>query len=397
MKVELFIHGVPNGEGFWGQQEDRNYFATFYDRSADEVKFLVQYRLSKGKPYCYYNYLVYKTPGSPTPNVVANDGRDGSYFGISLRLDAYCKDVMNMFRILDTIYNIYVYGDFLKMEKSKLRYTFSDFSNVATKLKTIETETIKLIQQGFYADSFTSLEGFATNSNKTASYNLYDMSSEEVMQVMKQYGKITLSPYYPTKREQQIQKRCESDIAAIKQQCEQDKSALGATLSPLKSQVSSLQQEVAERDKSIALLQQEVKKDGKVKHISQLVSTLRDPVAELSRTLHAIAPNSNGKRNGGKMAASQSSVLKMVAMYVPIANLILLVVLVFMFLGLGKKVVSSVANTQIPMGITIGDATDDASLMNETPQDMASGTDGENEQPEETVSPFRQEVNPTAE
>ena len=120
MEVELFIHGVPNGEGFWGKEDDRNYFGTFYDHSTDEVKFLVQNRASKGKLYCYYNYLVYKTVGSPTPNVVAYDGRDGSYFGLSLRLDAYCKDVMNMYRILDTIYNIYVCGSLLKMEKSKI-------------------------------------------------------------------------------------------------------------------------------------------------------------------------------------------------------------------------------------------------------------------------------------
>ncbi len=358
MKVELFIHGVPNGEGFWGQQEDRNYFATFYDRSADEVKFLVQNRLSQGKPYCYYNYLVYKTPGSPTPNIVANDGRDGSYFGISLRLDAYCKDVMNMFRILDTIYNIYVYGEFLKMEKSKLRYTFSDFSNVKTKLKAIETETIKLIQQGFYADSFTSLDGFATNSNKTFSHNLYEMSSEEVMQVMKQYGKIVLSPYYPTKREQQIQKKYESEIAAIKLQCEQEKSELGATLSPLKSQVSALQQEVAKRDKSIAHLQQEVRKGGK---------------------------------------SHQPSSLKMVAMFVPMVNLMLLVIFFFMFWGLGKRVLSSVENIQIPMGVTVGDTTGNASLTNGSPQSVVSGEDGEMEQSDENVSPFRQEVNPTAE
>ena len=117
MEVELFVHGVPSGEGFWGKEEDRNYFGTFYDHSSDEVKFLIQTRALKGKPYCYYNYLVYKTVGSQAPNIVANDGRDGSYFGITLRLDAYCKDIVNMYRILDTVFNVYVMGNLLKWKR----------------------------------------------------------------------------------------------------------------------------------------------------------------------------------------------------------------------------------------------------------------------------------------
>ena len=30
MDIEIFVHGVPNGQSFWGKEEDRNYFGNFY-------------------------------------------------------------------------------------------------------------------------------------------------------------------------------------------------------------------------------------------------------------------------------------------------------------------------------------------------------------------------------
>lgn len=333
MEVELFIHGVPNGEGFWGKEDDRNYFGTFYDHSTDEVKFLVQNRASKGKLYCYYNYLVYKTVGSPTPNVVAYDGRDGSYFGLSLRLDAYCKDVMNMYRILDTIYNIYVCGSLLKMEKSKLKYTFSDFSNVETKLKTIETEVIKLIQNGFNADSFMSLEGFAQGGGNASVFNLYELTATDALQVMKQSGKMVASPYYPTVREKRIKQQHDNQIESLKQQCDREKSELKASLTPLKAQVSTLQQEVSLRDKTVNQLQKDLQNAGQNKHVGQLVATLKDPVSELSRVLRAIVPSTNSSQ----MASSQPSMLKKVSVLVPVVNFLLLVFIVFLVFAFNKK------------------------------------------------------------
>ena len=265
--------------------------------------------------------------------MVAYDGRDGSYFGLSLRLDAYCKDVMNMYRILDTIYNIYVCGSLLKMEKSKLKYTFSDFANVETKLKTIEAETIKLIQNGFYADSFMPLDGFATGSGNASVFNLYELTTADAMQVMKQSGKIMVSPYYPTMREKKIQQQHDSQIENLRQQCDREKSELKASLTPLKAQVSALQQEVSLRDKTVNQLQKDLQSAGQNKHVGQLVATLKDPVSELSRVLRAIVPGANSSQ----MASSQPSLLKKVSVLVPFVNFLLLVFVVFLVLAFNEK------------------------------------------------------------
>ena len=89
MDVEFFIHGVPDGNDFFGLAEDRMYFDSFYSGEA-ENRLLIQTRISGGILYCYYNYLIGK-------NVISYSGRQGSYFGITLRLDQYCIDFSKIY------------------------------------------------------------------------------------------------------------------------------------------------------------------------------------------------------------------------------------------------------------------------------------------------------------
>lgn len=354
MEVELFVHGVPSGEGFWGKEDDRNYFGTFYDHSSDEVKFLIQARALKGKPYCYYNYLVYKTVGSQTPNVVANDGRDGAYFGISLRLDAYCKDIINMYRILDTVFNVYVMGNLLKVEKSKLKYTTPDFASVANVLEGIEKATLQLIQNAFSGDSFTRLDGFAMSGGNYPTSNLYDCTSESVMSAVKQYSRMAVSPYYPSSKEAVIQQQCNVQILAIKQQCDarlkadadaraKEKNELSASLSSARSQVSQLQSEIGEKNGTISQLKgdvsrlkSETKNREQSKKAAQIVDSIREPIMELAtilkhlvpesleRNIHGIGKNHSDDHNKGSIF----SIGKILKSFLPFLNLLLLIVIV---------------------------------------------------------------------
>lgn len=308
MEIELFVHGVPSGIGFWGKADDHNYLNTFYDNSTDEIKFLVQTRVLKGKTYCYYNYLVYRTVGSQIPNVVANDGRNGSYFGITLRLDAYCKDFENMYRILDTMYNVYIVGNVLKMEKTKLKYTTPDFNGVSSTLEAMENVTFQLIKNAFTVDSFIRLDGFATNGGKSIALNLYDCTSEVVMSTVRQYGRVALSPYYPSNKEAAIQQQCDAQIQATQQQFEariqanaenyaKEKKEISDSLSSVKDQVSQLQTESKQKDDKlsqlnteISRLQSELRNAGQSKKISQLIAPIKGPISELAGLFERIVP-----------------------------------------------------------------------------------------------------------
>ena len=149
MNIEIFVHGVPYGESFLGKDnDDRNYFGAFYNQScSDEVKFFIQTRSYKGKIYCYYNYLVYK-------DVIANDGRSGSYFGLSIRLDAYCKDFMSIYKMLDTVFSAYVLNKILKVNKGKYTYLISNFKSELDIMESIYDETLRLFKSMLVGDSF---------------------------------------------------------------------------------------------------------------------------------------------------------------------------------------------------------------------------------------------------
>lgn len=355
MDVELFVHGVPSGEGFWGKEEDRNYFGTFYDHSADEVKLLIQTRPLKGKLYCYYNYLVYKTVGAQAPNVVANDGRDGSYFGITLRIDAYCKDFANMYRILDTAFNVYVMGSLLKMDKTKLKYTTPDFVSVSNVLEGIRDSIIQLMQKAFSNDSFVRLDGFATSGSNCPKRNLYDCTPENVMSAVKQYSRVAISPYYQSSKEAAIQQEYNSQIQNIRQQCEnrlkevsdayaKEKNEISSSLDSANGKISRLENEIRSKDTNISQLenkcsnlQVKIQNVGQNKEVSQIVSTIKEPVIKLSNILKDLPETHkhiNHVIDTGKTTKRVSffSVIKKIKSLIPLLNLLLLLVVVWVLL-----------------------------------------------------------------
>lgn len=357
MDVQLFAHGVPSGESFWGPEDDRNYFGTFYDGSSDEIKFLIQVRSLRGKAYCYYNYLVYRSVGSAKANIVGNDGRDGSYFGISLRMDAYCKDVVNMYRILDTLYNVFVIGKILKPEKSNLKYAVTDFKSISAHLGVIEQEAIQLIKNAFSLDSFIGLNGFALEGKGTPTYNLYDCTAESVLAALKKYSRIAISPYYPSNKESAIQQQYQSQIQQVQQQCDarlkadaearsKEKSEYTTSLSSVKSQVGKLQAEIAQKDttisnqkKEISRLEGELRSIGQHRKIEQILAPIKEPINKLSDAIQAIVPTPNddykGEHHGGR--GRRFSISKVCTLLIPSANLLLLLLVAGALLNPFKK------------------------------------------------------------
>lgn len=297
MEVQLFVYGVPSGDSFWGKEEDRNYFGTFYDNSSDEVKFLIQTRALNGKSFCYYNYLLYK-------NVIGNDGRSGSYFGISIRFDAYCKDVFNMYRILDTLVNVYVMGNILKKDGGKLKYTVPNFQNATNVLKGIEEQMLQLIRNAFSSDSFTALNGFNLTGNSCPTANLYDCTEDIVFSALKQNGKIAISPFYPNTRESALHQQYKVQLQTVQSQCEarlkadtdahmKEKTNYTNTLSLAKKEKEQLQETIVGLKKDNSRLAQELQSVGQSKRIAQIVEPIKRPIEDLSSTLQSMFPKSH--------------------------------------------------------------------------------------------------------
>lgn len=345
MDVEIFVHGVPNGESFWGKNEDRNYFGNFYDQScSDPVRFLIQTRHSNGKAYCYYNYLVYK-------NVIGNDGREGSYFGLSIRFDAYCKNYMGIYKVLDTIFTAYVLNKILKNQNGKLKYAIRDFASSA-EMKNIENATLQLIQLALTNDSFCSLKGFVVGGANLPTGNLYEAAPNEIESFISQYGRIALSPYYMTARESAMTKQYDYKLQQMTQQYEDrlkaDSSAkddeiqrANASLANIQDECNRLHELVAKKDdmiaqqsNEIARLQEQIKQIGQNKKNIRNIEQIKTPIMELAKALETNQHTPMPKMSKSPNPHPHNKMLRLsLKGIVPYLNLVfvLLILLVLLF------------------------------------------------------------------
>lgn len=298
MNVEIFVHGVPYGESFWGKDnDDRDYFGVFYDQScSDKVKFFIQTRSYKGKTYCYYNYLVYK-------DVIANDGRSGSYFGLSIRLDAYCKDFMNIYKMLDTVFSAYVLNKILKVNSGKYTYLISKFTSELDIMESIYDKTLRLFKSMLVGDSFCNFEGFNLGGDKLHKGNLYEMTIDSVENTIRQYGCIAISPYYQTNNEKNIVQQYDDKLKTTKQQYEdrlkadsdakeQELNKAKADLLKLKNDNNNLRENISnkeniikEKDKTISDLNDKIQHLDQTKKITKKINSIKEPIIELADIL----------------------------------------------------------------------------------------------------------------
>lgn len=297
MDIEIFVHGVPNGQSFWGKEEDRNYFGNFYGQSnSDAVKYLIQTRSSNGKTYCYYNYLVYQ-------NVIGSDGREGSYFGLSIRFDAYCKDFMGIYKILDTVFTAHVLNKILKVQNGNYKYIIADFVSASEMMGNIKEAIWQLLQSTLTNESVCGLGRFAVGGGSLPSGNLYEITANNVEAAVKQYGKIALSPYYPTVREKGMAQQYDSKLQSVKQQYEERYSAeinakeqtnrsLSESLASLQKECAKLQEAIAHKDKIIAQkdsaitnLENHIKQIEKTQKAVKNIDLIKAPIIELADIL----------------------------------------------------------------------------------------------------------------
>lgn len=297
MDIEIFVHGVPNGQSFWGKEEDRNYFGNFYGQSnSDVVKYLIQTRSSNGKTFCYYNYLVYQ-------NVIGSDGREGSYFGLSIRFDAYCKDFIGIYKILDTVFTAHVQNKILKYQNGNYKYTIADFVSASDIMGKIKEAIWQLLQTTLTNDSVCSLRGFTIGGGKLPTGNLYEATTNDVEATVKQYGMIALSPYYPTVREKGMAQQYDSKLQSVKQQYEERYSAeinakeqtnrsLSESLASLQKECAKLQEAIAHKDKIIAQkdsaitnLENHIKQIEKTQKAVKNIDLIKAPIIELADIL----------------------------------------------------------------------------------------------------------------
>ena len=212
MTVDLILHGVPNGHDIWGANDDSHYFSTFYVQK-DEKEFLtIEARKVAGKTYCYYNYLRYN-------GVTASDGRAGAYIGITLRFDAYYKDIANAYHLCEIVFNNLL-DTILVKNGENVKFKIAKFNDTGHELNEIKKKVINLINLSATGKDFSTISSsFFNNEGKTIKAFLLDCTQANVLDALLKYGKIEVSKYFPSvneaKRLKDAEKRC-NDVVAKK-------------------------------------------------------------------------------------------------------------------------------------------------------------------------------------
>lgn len=277
-EIKLYTHGVPRGQGTWGVGDfDANYIETFYGRKSNvPVQMIVEVRQFNSSTFCYYTYL-------RTDNVCDKTGRSGSYFALTLRINYYYADIQNIYNLLDAAYNKFVIGSIVEVNEGVAKYLVTDFAQADTTLKSLEQELNKYLMQ-FSSDSdFISLSGFKANGhNEPAAINVLECSTCAIANHVKGNGSISVSPFHPSIREQQViqkmttevnaanaqaqrqineaQQNAQRDINAVKAQAQQD---VAAAIREKEAGIQAIRNEYKEADRTISSLHKELDKARK--------------------------------------------------------------------------------------------------------------------------------------
>jgi cell division protein FtsB len=195
----VVFHGVPQGHDVFGGAKD-NYYESFYNigdsfKGAKTV-FVVEVRKDASGFCSYYSYI-------RPQNVVAHSGRNGSYFGMSLKVvGKYCTDVYSLFQLFDRIYEEKIIGTVIQRGGNSEQYIITSFADVEYPLKTIAQLADNQIRTNFEHD-FEDIDDTFTKQFASTSvyYNLDDVNSEAFFNATRVYGKVFISPEYASKDE----------------------------------------------------------------------------------------------------------------------------------------------------------------------------------------------------
>lgn len=192
LNINLFVHGVPMGQKIWGPKgDDERFMSSFYGPKWDAPELLkVDVMTFGGTTHCYYSFV-------KGQNVCDSQGRAGSYFALTLRINAFYADVQNMYNILKAVYDKMCVGLCIQSNNGCPKYMIADFKNVDDKLKDIEKRLLNYISEFSIGDDIISLSGFSTNSQAPSqSVNLFECTNKVAIDIVKKTGKLVVSPCY---------------------------------------------------------------------------------------------------------------------------------------------------------------------------------------------------------
>ena len=216
--IKLFVHGVPNGQDKWGNSEtESKYLDTFYtpnytSNAGIAKQLVVDIKILGGVKSAYYTYVF--------SNGVVFDSasRKGGFVALTLRLNHYYADTVNIYNVLDAAFNKYIVGPVVQFSnEGGCHFKVSKFEQVSDHLLALEKELQNYLMNFSSNADLLPLDTFAvSNLGAGGTINLGEAAPNVVYDFVAKHGKISVSPFYPSTREQTIIKEKEAEIGKIR-------------------------------------------------------------------------------------------------------------------------------------------------------------------------------------
>lgn len=243
LNINLFVHGVPMGQKVWGPKgDDERYLSSFYGPKWDVPEVMkVDVMAYGGVTYCYYSFV-------KGQNVFDSQGRAGSYFALTLRMNAFYADAQNMYSILKAAYDKMCVGLCVQEGNGTTKYLLSDFQSVDHKLKEVQKQLLNYISEFSINSDIVSLSGFAVNGQLAGqNINLFECSKTVATEVVKKTGRLMVSPCYLSSEAAKVVAQYKAEMQATKQKAQQE---------------IQLQQQIAKDEKNTIIQQTEERIDS---------------------------------------------------------------------------------------------------------------------------------------
>lgn len=232
LNIDLVVHGVPMGQKMWGaKHEEELFFSSFYGAQWQETEVLrVETQTFGNVTNCYYSFV--KGNG-----VCDSNGRSGSYFALTLRMNCFYADVQNLYNILKAAYAKMCVGMCLQESNGVLKYTVSDFSSKENDFLNLQKQLRGYIENFSVESDLMSLAEF----NKASTGNnisLKDCVKANALKLAK-LGSFKVSAYYLSASDQNILNKYRAELDNVKKKASEE----------LDTQRQSYQSQIAEQDK----------------------------------------------------------------------------------------------------------------------------------------------------
>lgn len=264
LNIKLFVHGVPMGQKIWGPKgDDERYLSSFYGPKWDAPELMkVDIMAIGGVSQCYYTFV-------RGQNVCDSSGRAGSYFALTLKMNAFYADVQNIYNILKAVYDKMCVSLCVQEENGMVKYLLSDFQGIDGKLKDVEGHLLNYISKFSKSNDIVSLSGFATNGQAT-NMNLFECNRFVATEQMKKVGHLLVSPHYLSSESAKIVAQCKAETQSAIQKAQQEIQLLKKTTQEEKAVITK---QAEERVDSVTRKSQEDLKACQEQYNTRLTQT----------------------------------------------------------------------------------------------------------------------------